>query len=83
MFLPGEVRQCIQIDILDDNELELDEEFFVDLVLGDVISTTKIVIEDDDGGKISNKCTAYINYFETTSCLQKSSSKLRERFTLL
>ena len=51
VFLPGDTRQCIQIDILDDSFLEFDESFFVDLILGEVVSTTRIVIQDDEDGK--------------------------------
>lgn len=47
---------CIQIEILDDNMLESLECFYVDLVSlveGIDTSTTKILINDDEGGKKS------------------------------
>lgn len=52
MFSPGDTRQCIQIQILNDSLLEFSEYFFVDLILGEVVvSTTRIVIQDDESGK--------------------------------
>lgn len=54
VFMPGDTRQCVQIDILDDLLLEFDEDFFVDLVLSEDVSTTRVVIEDDEGGMSSS-----------------------------
>lgn len=53
-FEAGDTRQCITIEILDDNMLEQEECFFVDLVPtvpGLETNTTKIQINDDEGRK--------------------------------
>lgn len=53
-FVAGDSRICIQIEILNDNDLESVECFYVDLVptiQGIENSTTKVQINDDEGRK--------------------------------
>ena len=53
-FEAGDSRMCTLISILDDNLLESAECFFLDLVSnidGIPISSTKVQINDDEGGK--------------------------------
>ena len=56
VFQEGDTRQCVDIQILDDLFLEMEECFFVDLVssISRVpINTTKVLIEDDEGGMLT------------------------------
>lgn len=55
VFQAGDSRQCIEIEILDDSLFELEECFYVNLVSeipGVEVSTTKIFIDDDEGGML-------------------------------
>ena len=84
-FQPGDTIQCINITILDDAFLEFEECFYVDLVsdiAGFETSTTKIVINDDEGGVLSQLFICHNNQYSFSS-FQKSLSMLSRRSTRL
>lgn len=76
-FEAGDSRMCVQIIILNDNILESAECFYVDLVSfveGIETSTTKIQINDDEGGKKGHVVCLSISCFVPTQSL--SGAKL-------
>lgn len=57
VFQEGDTLQCVTIEIVDNELLEFDETFFVDLVADPEgpyvpVETTNITIIDDDGGML-------------------------------